>query len=66
MTSGPAGGQRERPGRDGLHERYGDLHLQGRLPLERFVTERIALADVESAFTSMQRGDVLRSVVVFN
>ena len=43
-----------------------DLYLQGRLPLERFVTERIALADVEPAFASMRRGDVLRSVVVFD
>ncbi|WNV82635.1 S-(hydroxymethyl)mycothiol dehydrogenase [Umezawaea sp. Da 62-37] len=40
-----------------------DLHLQGNLPLEKFVTERISLADVEEAFTSMRRGDVLRSVV---
>jgi S-(hydroxymethyl)mycothiol dehydrogenase len=42
-----------------------DLHLQGRLPLDRFVTETIALDDVEEAFAKMQRGEVLRSVVVF-
>ncbi|QIS05248.1 S-(hydroxymethyl)mycothiol dehydrogenase [Nocardia brasiliensis] len=41
-----------------------DLHLQGRLPLERFVTERISLGQVEAAFTAMHAGDVLRSVVV--
>ncbi|GAA3458688.1 S-(hydroxymethyl)mycothiol dehydrogenase [Saccharothrix longispora] len=41
------------------------LHLQGRLPLDHFVTERIGLTDVEGAFTSMRAGDVLRSVVVF-
>jgi S-(hydroxymethyl)mycothiol dehydrogenase len=41
-----------------------DLHLQGRLPLERFVSETIALGDVEEAFDRMQRGEVLRSVVV--
>jgi S-(hydroxymethyl)mycothiol dehydrogenase len=41
-----------------------DLHLQGRLPLERFVSETIGIADVEEAFATMQRGDVLRSVVV--
>ena len=41
-----------------------DLHLQGRLPLEKFVSETIALEDVEDAFTKMQNGDVLRSVVV--
>jgi S-(hydroxymethyl)mycothiol dehydrogenase len=41
-----------------------DLHLQGRLPLEKFVSETIALDEVEAAFTKMQRGEVLRSVVV--
>jgi S-(hydroxymethyl)mycothiol dehydrogenase len=41
-----------------------DLHLQGRLPLERFVSETIGLDDVEAAFAKMHRGEVLRSVVV--
>ncbi|MFL6204045.1 MAG: S-(hydroxymethyl)mycothiol dehydrogenase [Acidimicrobiales bacterium] len=41
-----------------------DLHLQGRLPLERFVSETIELDAVEEAFHKMERGEVLRSVVV--
>jgi S-(hydroxymethyl)mycothiol dehydrogenase len=41
-----------------------DLHLQGRLPLERFVSEMITLDQVEEAFAKMQRGEVLRSVVL--
>jgi S-(hydroxymethyl)mycothiol dehydrogenase len=41
-----------------------DLHLQGRLPLERFVSETIGLGDVEAAFERMHHGDVLRSVVL--
>ncbi|WP_410875920.1 S-(hydroxymethyl)mycothiol dehydrogenase [Nocardia sp. A7] len=41
-----------------------DLYLQGRLPLDRFVSERIALEDVEQAFHTMHEGKVLRSVVV--
>jgi S-(hydroxymethyl)mycothiol dehydrogenase len=41
-----------------------DLHLQGRLPLDKFVSERIGLDDVEQAFTRMHHGEVLRSVVV--
>jgi S-(hydroxymethyl)mycothiol dehydrogenase len=41
-----------------------DLHLQGRLPLEKFVSETIALDAVEEAFGKMQRGEVLRSVVL--
>ncbi|MET9223242.1 S-(hydroxymethyl)mycothiol dehydrogenase [Streptomyces sp. NPDC088197] len=41
-----------------------DLHLQGRLDLGAFVTETIALDEVEAAFARMSEGDVLRSVVV--
>jgi S-(hydroxymethyl)mycothiol dehydrogenase len=40
------------------------LHLQGRLDLSLFVSEEIGLAEVEAAFGRMQRGEVLRSVVV--
>lgn len=40
------------------------LYLQGRLPLEKFVSERIGLDDVEEAFHRMHDGSVLRSVVV--
>jgi S-(hydroxymethyl)mycothiol dehydrogenase len=42
-----------------------DLHLQGRLPLEKFVSETVGIGDVEAAFAKMEQGDVLRSVVVF-
>ena len=41
-----------------------DLYQQGRLPLEKFVTERIRIDDVEEAFQTMHAGEVLRSVVV--
>jgi S-(hydroxymethyl)mycothiol dehydrogenase len=41
-----------------------DLYLQGRLDLERFVSETISLDGVEDAFHKMERGEVLRSVVV--
>ncbi|MEV7283338.1 S-(hydroxymethyl)mycothiol dehydrogenase [Streptomyces sp. NPDC093252] len=41
-----------------------DLHLQGRLDLDAFVTETIALDQVEQAFARMHQGDVLRLVVV--
>ncbi|TAJ43212.1 MAG: S-(hydroxymethyl)mycothiol dehydrogenase, partial [Chitinophagaceae bacterium] len=40
------------------------LYQQGRLPLERFVSERITLDDIEAAFQAMHEGKVLRSVVV--
>jgi S-(hydroxymethyl)mycothiol dehydrogenase len=41
-----------------------DLYLQGRLDLDRFVSETIGLDGVEEAFHKMERGEVLRSVVV--
>ncbi len=41
-----------------------DLYLQGRLDLDRFVSETIGLGDVEEAFHRMERGEVLRSVVL--
>ena len=43
-----------------------ELWLRGRLPLDAFVTERIALDQVEQAFGKMENGDVLRSVVVLD
>ncbi len=42
-----------------------ELYRQGRLDLDAFVSETIALDAVESAFERMQRGEVLRSVVSF-
>jgi S-(hydroxymethyl)mycothiol dehydrogenase len=39
-------------------------YLAGRLDLDGFVSETIKLDDVEAAFARMQRGEVLRSVVV--
>jgi S-(hydroxymethyl)mycothiol dehydrogenase len=41
-----------------------DLYLQGRFDLDRFVSETIALDQVEEAFHKMEQGEVLRSVVV--
>ncbi len=41
-----------------------DLFLQGRFPLDKFVSETISIDDVERAFEKMHRGEILRSVVV--
>jgi S-(hydroxymethyl)mycothiol dehydrogenase len=43
-----------------------DLYLQDRLDLDAFVSETITLDDVEAAFEKMERGEVLRSVVVLD
>ena len=41
-----------------------DLYMQGRLDLDAFVSETIALDEVEDAFHKMEAGEVLRSVVI--
>lgn len=41
-----------------------NLALQGRFPLDKFVTERISLDEVEQSFEKMHHGKVLRSVVI--
>ena len=43
-----------------------DQYLQGNLDLDAFVSERISLDQIEEAFTKMQQGKVLRSVVEFS
>jgi S-(hydroxymethyl)mycothiol dehydrogenase len=43
-----------------------DLYLQGRLPLDAFVSEEIGIDDIEAAFTKMGGGEVLRSVVIMD
>src|SRR5882724_5955411 len=41
-----------------------DLYLKGKLNLDGFVSETIGIDEVEEAFHRMERGEVLRSVVV--
>jgi S-(hydroxymethyl)glutathione dehydrogenase/alcohol dehydrogenase len=45
--------------------RYAELHLQGRLPIDKLVEARIGLDDVEDAFARMRRGEGLRRVITF-
>jgi S-(hydroxymethyl)mycothiol dehydrogenase len=40
------------------------LYLQGRLPLERSVSERIGIVGIEEAFQKLHSDQVLRSVVM--
>ncbi len=42
-----------------------ELYKQGKLDLDAFVSERITINDIESAFAKMGEGSVLRSVVEF-
>jgi S-(hydroxymethyl)glutathione dehydrogenase/alcohol dehydrogenase len=44
--------------------RLARLYLEGRLPIDRLITERIGLEDVDDAFAAMRRGDGARRVIV--
>jgi S-(hydroxymethyl)glutathione dehydrogenase/alcohol dehydrogenase len=45
--------------------RYAELYLDGRLPVDRLVTSRIALDGLEDAFDRMRRAEGVRSVIEF-
>ena len=40
------------------------LYLDGKLELDKMVTRKISLDDVEDAFHEMETGDVIRSVII--
>jgi len=44
--------------------RYGQLYLDGRLPIDRLIDRRLPLDDLEDAFDLLREGDVLRQVVI--
>ena len=46
--------------------RYVDLYLQGRLNLDDLVSKRIPLEQVNQAFQDMEKGEVARSVILFD
>ncbi len=45
--------------------RLAQLHLAGRLPIDRLVTHRIALDEVNDALAAMRRRERARSVIVY-
>lgn len=45
---------------------FASLYQRGDLALDKMVSERIGLDDVEDAFAAMQRGETIRSVIVFD
>jgi Zn-dependent alcohol dehydrogenase len=45
--------------------RFVALHRAGRLPVERLLTDRLRLEDVNAAFDRLARGDAVRQVILF-
>lgn len=46
--------------------RFVDFYLQGRLHLDEMISQRIGLADVTDALQALDKGEVARSVIVFD
>ena len=46
--------------------RYVDFYLREQLKLDKMISKRIALEDINEGFEDMKRGDVARSVIVFD
>lgn len=51
------------PGRD--FPRIAELYLAGKLPVDKLISHRIGLDEVNDAFDAMRRGERARSVIVF-
>jgi alcohol dehydrogenase len=45
--------------------RYISLYRQGRLPIDRLMTDRIKLDDINAGFERLRRGDAVRQVIAF-
>jgi Zn-dependent alcohol dehydrogenase len=52
------------PGRD--VPRFVDLHRAGRLPVERLLTHRLGLDDINAGFDRLARGEAVRQAVIFD
>jgi S-(hydroxymethyl)glutathione dehydrogenase/alcohol dehydrogenase len=46
--------------------RYVEFYLNGKLDLDTMISQRIALDAVNDAFSALEKGDVARSVIVFD
>jgi S-(hydroxymethyl)glutathione dehydrogenase/alcohol dehydrogenase len=46
--------------------RFVDFYLAGKLKLDDMISRRIKLEDINDAFAEMKRGEVARSVIVFD
>jgi alcohol dehydrogenase len=46
--------------------RYVSLYRAGRLPVDRLLTHRLRLDDINDAFDRLARGEAVRQVVLFD
>ncbi|MNF57786.1 S-(hydroxymethyl)glutathione dehydrogenase [compost metagenome] len=43
-----------------------DFYMQGRLKLDQMISQRIRLDQINEAFDELRRGELARSVIVFD
>ena len=43
-----------------------DLHRQGKLPVERLLTHRLALDEINEGFDRLASGEAVRQAVIFD
>jgi S-(hydroxymethyl)glutathione dehydrogenase/alcohol dehydrogenase len=43
-----------------------DFYMQGRLKLDEMISQRIRLDQINEAFDELRRGELARSVIVFD
>jgi S-(hydroxymethyl)glutathione dehydrogenase/alcohol dehydrogenase len=43
-----------------------DFYMAGKLKLDEMISQRIKLADINGAFEELKRGEVARSVIMFD
>ena len=46
--------------------RFVDFYMSGRLKLDQLISQRIRLDQVNEAFEELKRGELARSVIVFD
>jgi S-(hydroxymethyl)glutathione dehydrogenase/alcohol dehydrogenase len=46
--------------------RYVDFYLAGKLKLDQMVSQHLRLEDINAGFAELQRGEVARSVILFD
>ena len=46
--------------------RYVDLYMDGKLKLDELVSARITLDEINDGFEEMKRGEIARSVILFD
>jgi S-(hydroxymethyl)glutathione dehydrogenase/alcohol dehydrogenase len=45
---------------------YVELYMQGRLPLDQLISQRLKLEQINEAFEDLRKGEVARSVIMFD